>query len=67
MPQITLEIHELIKKYTDKRKSQRKAKCEANKTLHFKNKGQMRFALLMNYLGGYKVQIPCRYSNNYAL
>lgn len=30
-------------------------------------RGQMRFALLMNYLDGYKVQIPCRYSNSYAL
>ena len=30
-------------------------------------RGQMRFALLMNYLDGYRVQIPCRYSNGYAL
>ena len=30
-------------------------------------RGQMRFAQLMNYLDGYKVQIPCRYANAYAL
>ncbi len=30
-------------------------------------RGQMRFALLMNLLDGYKVQIPCRYTNSYAL
>lgn len=30
-------------------------------------RGQMRFALLMNYLDGYRVQIPCRYTNGYAL
>lgn len=30
-------------------------------------RGQMRFALLMQYLDGYRVQIPCRYANAYAL
>lgn len=30
-------------------------------------RGQMRFALLMNYLDGYLVQIPCRYTNAYSL
>lgn len=30
-------------------------------------RGQMRFALLMNYLDGYLTQIPCRYSNGYSL
>lgn len=30
-------------------------------------RGQMRFSILMNYLDGYKVQIPCRYTNSYAL
>ena len=30
-------------------------------------RGQMRFALLMNLLDGYKVQIPCRYTNSFAL
>ena len=30
-------------------------------------RGQMRFALLMNLLEGYKVQIPCRYTNSFAL
>lgn len=30
-------------------------------------RGQMPFALLMNYLDGYKVQIPCRYTNGVAL
>lgn len=30
-------------------------------------RGQMPFSLLMNYLEGYKIQIPCRYSNAFAL
>jgi len=30
-------------------------------------RGQMRFAQLMNYLDGYKVQLSCRYANAYAL
>lgn len=30
-------------------------------------RGQMRFAQLMNFLDGYKIQIPCRYANAYAL
>ena len=30
-------------------------------------RGYIRFSLLMNYLDGYRVQIPCRYSNGYAL
>lgn len=30
-------------------------------------RGQMPFSLLMNYLDGYRVQIPCRYANGYAL
>lgn len=30
-------------------------------------RGQMRFALLMQYLDGYRVQIPCRYANAFAL
>lgn len=30
-------------------------------------RGQMPFSLLMNYLDGYRVQIPCRYTNGYAL
>lgn len=30
-------------------------------------RGQIRFSLLMNYLDGYKVQIPCRYANSFAL
>lgn len=30
-------------------------------------RGQLRFAQLMNFLDGYKVQIPCRYANGLAL
>lgn len=30
-------------------------------------RGQIPFYQLMNYLDGYKIQIPCRYSNAYAL
>lgn len=30
-------------------------------------RGQIRFSLLLNYLEGYKVQIPCRYTNSFAL
>lgn len=30
-------------------------------------RGQMWFALLLTLLQGYRVQIPCRYSNSYAL
>ena len=30
-------------------------------------RGQMRFALFMNYLDGYQVQVPCRYTNGFAL
>lgn len=30
-------------------------------------RGYIRFSLLMNYLDGYRVQIPCRYANGYAL
>lgn len=30
-------------------------------------RGQMRFSLFLQYLQGYKIQLPCRYSNAYAL
>jgi hypothetical protein len=30
-------------------------------------RGQMPFSTLLLYLGGYRVQLPCRYSNTYAL
>lgn len=30
-------------------------------------RGQMRFQLLLNYLQGYKIQLPCRYANSFAL
>lgn len=30
-------------------------------------RGQMKFQLLLNYLDGYRVQIPCRYGNAFAL
>jgi hypothetical protein len=30
-------------------------------------RGQMRYALLLSLLDGYKVQVPCRYSNVYSL
>lgn len=30
-------------------------------------RGQLPFSLLLNYLDGYRVQIPCRYTNSFAL
>lgn len=30
-------------------------------------RGQIRFALLMQYLSGYRYQIPCRYTNGFSL
>lgn len=30
-------------------------------------RGQLKYSILMNYLDGYKIQVPCRYSNSYAL
>lgn len=30
-------------------------------------RGQMKFSFLMNLLDGYRIQLPCRYSNVYAL
>lgn len=30
-------------------------------------RGQIKYSVLMNYLDGYRIQVPCRYSNSYAL